>query len=114
MTGGDYAEAFNKAVLKKLVVADIQLSRGQNSHAIFEALNARGKPLTEWEKTKNYILSVAVSKDDPDGDRTYGEHLERYDADPYWKGRIDTFLLYFAWLEVPRAGGWYRDVNRPG
>ena len=100
---GDYAEAFNKAVLKKLVVADIQLSRGQNSHAIFEALNARGKPLTEWEKTKNYILSLAVSKDDPDGDRTYGEHLERYDADPYWKGRIDTFLLYFAWLEVPRA-----------
>ena len=100
---GKYVEAFNKAVLKKLVVADIQLSRGQNSHAIFEALNARGKPLTEWEKTKNYFLSLAVSKDDPDGDRTYGEHLERYDADPYWKGRIDTFLLYFAWLEVPRA-----------
>lgn len=100
---GDYAEAFNKAVLKKLVVADIQLGQGQNSHAIFEALNARGKPLTEWEKTKNYILSLAVAKDDPDGDLTYREHLERYDARPYWRGRIDTFLLYFAWLEVPRA-----------
>ena len=100
---GDYATAFNKAVLQKLVVADIQLSQGQNSHAIFEALNARGKRLTEWEKTKNYILSLAVSKDDPDGDLTYREHLERYDADPYWRGRIDTLLLYFAWLEVPRA-----------
>ena len=99
----DYATTFNKAVLQKLVVADIQLSQGQNSHAIFEALNARGKRLTEWEKTKNYILSLAVSKDDPDGDLTYREHLERYDADPYWRGRIDTLLLYFAWLEVPRA-----------
>jgi len=100
---GSYATTFNKAVLQKLVVADIQLSQGQNSHAIFEALNARGKRLTEWEKTKNYILSLAVSNDDPDGDVTYREHLERYDADPYWRGRIDTLLLYFAWLEVPRA-----------
>ena len=54
---GDYVTAFTTAVLQKLVVADIRLSQGQNSHAIFEALNARGKPLTEWEKTKNYILS---------------------------------------------------------
>ena len=100
---GNYATAFNKAVLQKLVVADIQLSQGQNSHAIFEALNARGQPLTEWEKTKNYILSLAVAADDPDGDLTYREHLERYDADPYWRGRIDIFLLYFGWLEVPRA-----------
>ena len=100
---GGHATAFNKAVLQKLVVADIQLSQGQNSHAIFEALNARGKPLTEWEKTKNYLLSLAVRKDDPDGDVTYQEHLERYDADPYWKGRIDGFLLYFAWVELPRA-----------
>ena len=100
---GDYATAFNKAILQKLVVADIQLSQRQNSHAIFEALNARGKPLTEWEKTKNYILSLAVRKDDPDGDLCYQKHLERYDADPYWRERIDLFLLYFAWLEVPRA-----------
>ncbi len=100
---GDAATAFSKAVLKKLVVADIQLSQGQNSHAIFEALNARGEPLTEWEKTKNYILSLAVAKDDPDGDLTYREHLERYDAESYWRGHTDMFLLYFAWLEVPRA-----------
>jgi len=99
----DWATAFNKAVLQNLVVADIQLSQGQNSHAIFEALNARGKPLTEWEKTKNYILSLAVAKDDPDGDLTYREHLERYDADPYWRRHTEVFLLYFAWLEVPRA-----------
>ena len=110
---GIYVTAFTTAVLQKLVVADIRLSQGQNSHAIFEALNARGEPLTEWEKTKNYILSLAVSTDDPDGDLTYGEHLERYDADGYWRGRIDTFLLYFAWLEVPRARRLVPGIESP-
>ena len=110
---GDYVAAFTTAVLQKLVVADIRLSQGQNSHVIFEALNARGKPLTEWEKTKNYVLSLAVSTDDPDGDLTYGEHLERYDADGYWRGRIDMFLLYFAWLEVPRARRLVPGIESP-
>ena len=110
---GAYVAAFTTAVLQKLVVADIRLSQGQNSHAIFEALNARAQPLTEWEKTKNYVLSLAVSADDPDGDLTYGEHLERYDADGYWRGRIDMFLLYFAWLEVPRARRLVPGIESP-
>ena len=42
--------------------------QGQNSRAIFEALNTCGKPMTEWEKAKNYTLSLAVRIDDPDGD----------------------------------------------
>ena len=107
-----HVRAFNRALLDKLVVVDIRLLGDQNSHAIFEALNARGEPLAEWEKTKSYILSLAVRKDDPDGDRTYEKHLERYDGDPYWNEivsvprfsgkRIDLFLFYFAQLEIPR------------
>lgn len=106
-----HVRAFNKAVLDRLVVVDIRLLGDQNSHAIFEALNARGEPLAEWEKTKSYILSLAVREDDPDGDRTYEKHLERYDRDPYWNQkvsvprfsgkRIDLFLFYFAQLEIP-------------
>ncbi len=107
-----HAQAFTTAILNKVQVVDIRLDGQENSHAIFEALNARGEPLTEWEKTKNYFLSVAVREDDPDGDRTYQEHLERYDAKPYWNEtvhvprfsgkRIDLFLFYFAQLEIPR------------
>ncbi len=97
------AADFIRAIQQKLVVVDIQLDQSQNSHAIFEALNARGEPLSPWEKVKNYFLSLAVREDDPDGDRMYREHLERYDADPYWKERIGDFLQYFTWLEVPRT-----------
>ena len=109
-----HAGALTRAILNHLQVVDIRLDDKENSHAIFEALNARGEPLTEWEKTKNYILSVAVTvrEDDGDGDRTYREHLELYDAEPYWNEtvrvprfsgkRIDLFLFYFAQLELPR------------
>ena len=107
-----HATALTRAILDKLQVVDIRLDGHENSHAIFEALNARGEPLTEWEKTKNYILSIAVRDDDPDGDRTYTEHLEQYDSDPYWDQwvsaprfsgkRIDLFLSFFAQIELPR------------
>ncbi|WP_428273518.1 DUF262 domain-containing protein [Candidatus Palauibacter sp.] len=109
-----HAGALTTAILNHLQVVDIRLDDTENSHTIFEALNARGEPLTEWEKTKNYILSVAVAirEDDGDGDRTYQEHLEPYDAEPYWNEtvrgtrfsgkRIDVFLFYFAQLELPR------------
>ena len=107
-----HARALTTAILNHLQVVDIRLDDKENSHAIFEALNARGAPLTEWEKTKNYILSISVREDDPDGDRFYQDHLERYDADPYWNTevrgtrftgkRIDLFLFFFAQLELPK------------
>ena len=58
------------AIREKLQVVDIRLGKSDNPHTIFEALNARGEPLTEWEKSKNYILSIATSHADPDGDLT--------------------------------------------
>ena len=101
-----------QAMLDGLQVVDIRLDGQENSHAIFEALNARGEPLTEWEKTKNYILSIAARNHDPDGDQTYAEHLERYDRETYWDQmvsgprfsgkRIDLFLFFFAQIELPR------------
>ncbi len=107
-----HATALTQAILDNLQVVDIRLDGHENSHAIFEALNARGEPLTEWEKTKNYILSIAVRDDDPDGDRTYTDHLEQYDSDAYWNQtvsgtrfsgkRIELFLSFFAQIELPR------------
>ena len=107
-----YATALTQAILRNLQVVDIRLDGHENSHAIFEALNARGEPLTEWEKSKNYILSLAVGDDDPDGDRAYANHLEQYDTGTYWAQRtsaprfsgkhIDLFLFFFAQIELPR------------
>ena len=106
------AGALTTGLLNKLQVVDIRLDDRENSHTIFETLNARGAPLTEWEKTKNYILSLAVREDDSYGDKFYREHLECYDADPYWSQtvsearfhgkHIDRFLFFFAQIELPK------------
>ena len=58
------------------------------------------------------MLSLAVGEDDPDGDRTYANHLEQYDTGAYWTQwvsvprfsgkRIDLFLFFFAQIELPR------------
>ncbi|MXW45754.1 MAG: DUF262 domain-containing protein [Gammaproteobacteria bacterium] len=108
--------ALRITIVDMLVVLDIRLG-SENSHAIFEALNARGEPLTEWEKTKNYILSIAVNENDPDGDQAYANHLECYDSDEYWDQRvttprfsgkrIDLFLFFFAQIELPK---WRQEI----
>ena len=132
------AGALTTAILRKLQVVDIRLDDRENSHTIFETLNARGAPLTEWEKTKNYILSMAVCEGDPYGDKFYQDHLERYDAESYWNRivsetrfsgkHIDRFLFFFAQLELPnrlqsatrkaikplRRRRLYRDFRRVG
>jgi len=107
-----HAKALTTAILNELQVVDIRLDDGENSHIIFETLNARGAPLTEWEKAKNYVLSMAVCDNDPYGDEFYKKHLERYDADPFWNRivsdtrfhgkHIERFLFFFAQLELPR------------
>lgn len=106
-----FSEALALAIRENLQVVDIRLGADDNPHTIFEALNARGEPLTEWEKTKNYILSIASGPADPDGGGAYQDHLEQYDSDPYWSQvvnlqrftgkRIDLFLFYFAQIELP-------------
>ena len=90
----------------KLRVVAIYLDPHEKEHAIFESLNARGEPLTEWDKIKNYLLYKA------DEDRTlsqetfFEQYLDGFD-DPWWRqligrgvqrSRVDVFVDY--WLEA--------------
>ena len=99
------ARALFTVVSDKLQVVGITLNVGENEYAIFEALNARGEPLSEWEKVKNYILYKAGEvKLDPE--EMYAEELQYFD-EPVWRGKTgrgstsrrksDLFLDY--WLE---------------
>lgn len=76
------------AVSDKLQVVAIWLVAGENESAIFEALNARGEPLSEWEKVKNSILAKAGELPQQiDQGKLYAEHLEYFDA-PEWQRMI--------------------------
>ena len=100
------ANALFTVVSDKLQVVEILLNAGENEYAIFEALNARGEPLSEWEKVKNYILFKAGETRGIDQDGLYSEYLEDFD-EPKWRELVgrganarrksDLFLDY--WLE---------------
>lgn len=106
------AFALTTAIINKLKFVEIRLDE-ENGHSIFEALNARGEPLTEWEKTKNYILSIAINENDPDGDQVYTDYLSEFDEEIYWNQnvsmprftgqRIDIFLHFFTQIEITRV-----------
>ena len=103
---GDNAEALLTAICDGLQVVAIYLNQGENESAIFEALNARGEPLSEWEKVKNFILFKAGESPGLDQGELYEQCLLEFD-DRRWlveTGRgaarrrmSDQFLDY--WLE---------------
>lgn len=100
------ARALLTAISDKMQVVAIHLHRRENESAIFEALNARGEPLSEWEKVKNYILFKAGDAEGIDQAKLYRDYLLPFD-ERQWaqesgsgaaRRRIsDVFLDY--WLE---------------
>ena len=100
------ARALLAAIADKLQIVAIHLETGENEYAIFEALNARGEPLSEWEKIKNYILYKAGEISQVDQSEFYKEHLEGMDESKWReetgsganrRRKSDLFLDY--WLE---------------
>lgn len=100
------ARALLAAISDKLQIVAIHLETGENEYAIFEALNARGEPLSEWEKIKNYILYKAGEIPQVDQSEFYKEHLESMDESTWReetgsganrRRKSDLFLDY--WLE---------------
>ena len=93
----------------KLRVVAIYLGTHEKEHAIFESLNARGEPLTEWDKIKNYLLYKAEEDPALNQDTFFEQYLDRFD-DPWWRELVgrgvqrprgDVFVDY--WLEAQKA-----------
>ena len=95
-------------LVMKLNVVGIYLESHEKEHIIFETLNARGEPLTEWDKIKNYLLYKADEEPDMEQESFFETHLDRFD-EPWWRElvgrgvqrpRSDIFADY--WLESKR------------
>lgn len=102
------AAALATTLILKLHVVGIYLETHEKEHIIFETLNARGEPLTEWDKIKNYLLYKADEEPQVDQERFFETYLDRFD-DPWWRKevgrgaqrpRTDIFSDY--WLESKR------------
>ena len=100
---GDRIRALERAILHHVKMVVIELGDTDDEHLIFETLNARGTPLTDWDLTKNLILNSADAES-IDLDQLQKERLAEFE-DPYWfdqlrtggapRARIDMFLNYW-------------------
>lgn len=97
--------ALATTLVVKLNLVGIYLDPPEKEHIIFETLNARGEPLTEWDKIKNYLLYKADEEPNLDQESFFETYLDRFD-DPWWRRnvgrgaqrpRTDIFADY--WLE---------------
>ena len=120
----DQAEALYLTVSRGIKFVEIQLLGNENEHTIFETLNARGKPLTEFEKSKNYLLSVSTDLGDKDYE-AYKDFLERYDAESFWQepanqprfegSRVGLFFQHWVQIEIgfrPANDDVYRSFRK--
>ena len=92
----------------------LNLDARENEYVIFETLNARGEPLSEWDKAKNHLLakhtSTLITPKWGDSERFYSKHLAEYDTNPWWRqdahqarfsgNRINLCLNH--WLKIIR------------
>ena len=100
------ANALIITLISKLRLVAIFLDTTDPEHLIFETLNARGEPLTEWDKIKNYLLHKSENIQDVDQDEIYDKYLTQFD-ETWWREyegrgaqqrpRTDIFADY--WLE---------------
>ena len=100
------AKAFNHTLISKLRLVAIYLGIDDKEYLIFETLNSRGEPLTEWDKIKNFLLYKSDNDSALEQDEFYDEFLTRFD-DNWWREatgrgaqerpRTDVFSDY--WLE---------------
>ena len=100
------ADALVNTVVNKLQFVAIELEDRENPYRIFEALNARGEPLSEWEKVKNYLLYTEQKVNRSNQYSLYDRHLRFFDDIAWMKEAgsganrrrlSDIFLDY--WLE---------------
>lgn len=64
-------EAVRKALVKRFMVVSIVLDKVENPYLIFESLNAKGRPLSQSDLIRNYVLMrIHVN----DQEKTFDQH----------------------------------------
>ena len=81
--------------LERLRVVTIGLVDGEDPQQIFESLNATGRPLTESEKVKNWLLMGLPDEEQQELHDNFWKQIERSLGAEHASEPIDTFLRDF-------------------
>ncbi len=85
----------------------VTLGGRDNTHRVFESMNARGEPLLAYDLVKNHMLLMAMDAGLPE-DELHRQHLRWFDEEQDWRvreqvgsqrtSRLDAFL--HCWLQL--------------
>ena len=101
--------------LRRFRVVSIGLTDGEDPQQIFESLNATGKPLTESEKIKNWLLMGLADEDQLDLYQNHWMSIERSLGVEHSTEPIDLFfrdLLRWKTGEVQGINRVYETLRR--
>ena len=108
-TPDERADALVVTLRDKLKLVAIQLNHADRPNVIFEALNARGTPLLDWDLAKNFLLHKH-NLSGGDVEALHRRFIVAIDADEWWRQdvgqgsqsrpRADVFLHH--WLTMAR------------
>jgi hypothetical protein len=110
----DWITSLHDKITHQLKVTLYHVQDSAEVGVLFEAMNNRGKPLTELEKVKNYLLYIAskLSLDDhtlsQDVNNAWGRILQRLMAAGLDRNSDEDQLLRAHWLMAydPRTANW--------
>ena len=101
------SEALIITIFDLIMIFSLNLAYQEDEYVIFETLNARAEPLTEWDKAKNHFISKSGETGRSENE-FYDEFIDEFDSDPWWKQDAqqprfqgDRAGLFFNhWLEI--------------
>lgn len=93
----EIAENLQKILYNYIFFCRIDLSKSEDQYIIFETLNDRGQPLSEWDKAKNLLISN-TQKAGKSEENFYEDFIEIFDNDLWWKNEIDRFFSF--WIKI--------------
>ena len=95
--------ALERAVREHIKMVVIELANSDDEHLIFETLNARGTPLTDWDLTRNFFLNEG-GQAGISNEQMRSEVLDYFEDDSWFeevrtggapRARVDLFLNYW-------------------
>lgn len=81
------SEALERSIFHSIRFCVIDLDEDEDENDIFETLNARAEPLSEWDKAKNHLIAKSSDASNDQND-FYRKYIEIYDKDPWWREEI--------------------------
>ncbi len=100
-------DALVTTIFDLIMIFTLNLVPQEDEYLIFETLNARAEPLSEWDKAKNHFIAKSTETARSENE-FYDEFIDEFDTNGWWKEDAQqprfrgsrAGLFFNHWLEI--------------